>query len=308
MKKKTKTIFIIVILILALIGSVSFTLARHISGIKTSQNRTIAASAQRKSKKSIGINRIKKDIRIFSKNIGVRKAGSRNEHRATEYIKRRLKNIGYRVGKQKFKVGKARSYNVYARKLGRVKTRKIVIGAHYDSKSPSPGANDNASGVATLLELARLYKSKTPKYTILFVFFGAEEKVGKNSNNHHLGSRYFVKRLSSLSRKRTVGMISVDMVGYGRKFHVRSMRRGTMKLVNKLLRFGRRNKYRISFLKDPGRTGWSDHEAFELVGIPAAWIEWRNDPTYHSKRDRYSHLQWSRIRTTTKFLYRFLAN
>jgi len=251
---------------------------------------------------------VKKDIVALSKTIGVRAAGTLGERRGSNYIVERLKSAGYTPRRQAFKISNsATSSNIITEKKGQIPSQKFIIGAHYDTKSPSPGANDNGTGTAILLEMARLFKNRSVKPTIIFVFFGAEEKVGSNSNNHHFGSRNFVKRMTPNFKKQTTGMISVDMVGYGTSFHVRSMRKGTMKLVNSLLNFAKGKSYPLSYLKDPGPTGWSDHEAFELAGIPSAWLEWRDDPTYHSKRDTFEHIQWNKVDTTGKFLFSYLS-
>ncbi len=250
--------------------------------------------------------KVKQSIHKLSKTIGVRAAGKTNEHKAANYIEQHLKDMGYSPKRQKFRIaGNKTSYNIIAQKSGK-SARKLILGAHYDSKSPSPGANDNGSGVASLLEIARISKTENPRYNLVFVFFGAEEKVGSNSDNHHYGSRHYVKTISSSAKENTAGMISVDMVGYGSSFHVRSMKRGTMSLVNSLLGHARKKGYKLTYLKDPGKTGWSDHEAFELAGIPAAWLEWRDDPTYHSAKDNFAHMQWKRITTTGNFLQSFV--
>jgi Zn-dependent M28 family amino/carboxypeptidase len=52
----------------------------------------------------------------------------------------------------------------------------------------------------------------------------------------------------------------------------------------------------MTFLKDPGVTGWSDHEPYELAGIPAAWIEWSDDPVYHTADDTSDHCDAENIR------------
>ena len=88
----------------------------------------------------------------------------------------------------------------------------IVIGAHYDSRSVdindavsrSPGANDNASGVAAVIELARILADQKPKATIIFVAFSGEE-VGRQ------GSKYFVQSLSSRPDIRAVFVM--DIIG-----------------------------------------------------------------------------------------------
>jgi len=280
---------------------------------KLASIKIVAKSAQKKTHKNSKSTvrwssaNVRQAVHSLTRKIGVRAAGSSREHKAARYITKRLKDLGYKPKKQAFRItGGRKSYNVVAKKMGRNRKKQFVIGAHYDSKSPSPGGNDNGSGVATLLELARVLKKKNPHYNVVFVFFGAEEIVGSNPNNHHFGSRYYAKKMSRKAKKKTKGMISVDMVGYGKTFHVRSMKKGTMRLVNSLRKFGKRKKIRLTYLKDHGRTGWSDHEAFENAGIPAAWLEWRNDPTYHSTRDNFSHMQWSRITMTGKFLYGYL--
>lgn len=89
----------------------------------------------------------------------------------------------------------------------------IVVGAHYDSIGPTftsgtefaPGANDNATGVAAILELARIMSQKPHRSTIMFVAFSAEE-VGR------IGSRAFAKYLVDRAIDVT-GMVNVDTIG-----------------------------------------------------------------------------------------------
>ena len=79
-----------------------------------------------------------------------------------------------------------------------------MIGAHLDSVPLSPGANDNASGVATVLEVARLLAEVPTARSIHFVAFGAEE-LGL------VGSGYYVATRTLSVR----GMVNLDMVGHG---------------------------------------------------------------------------------------------
>ena len=318
MKRRSTNHTIIAVILIILTVSLATVIFAHKKprslGLKQGQSsKTVSKTAEkvvRKNSRSTASwsgGNVRQAVHTLSRRIGVRTAGSRNEHRAANYIEKRLKDIGYKPKRQRFRVpGRKRSYNIIAGKIGRDPKKRIILGAHYDSKSPAPGANDNGSGVATLLELAKLFKSQNPRHSVIFVFFGAEERVGKNPNSHHFGSRYYVRRMSKSAKKRTFGMVSVDMVGYGRVFNVRSMKKGSMRQVNSLMRFAKRIKLRMKYLKDPGRTGWSDHEPFELNGVPAAWIEWRNDPRYHSKKDNFSHMQWRRITTAGRFLYKYL--
>lgn len=85
----------------------------------------------------------------------------------------------------------------------------IVLGGHYDSVSAGPGAGDNASGTATLIELARVMGSRArPQNTLVFIAFDAEE-LGL------LGSRAYVNNLSSAEIAKLRAMMNFDMLGAG---------------------------------------------------------------------------------------------
>ena len=74
-------------------------------------------------------------------------------------------------------------------------------------------------------------------------------------------------------------------------------------MVNLVLRRARARKVKLRYLAGPG---WSDHEAFERAGYPVAWLEWRNDPVYHTAADTSGHIVKSRLRTTGSLLLAFL--
>ncbi len=97
-------------------------------------------------------------------------------------------------------------------------------------------------------------------------------------------------------------MVSVDMVGYGSVFNVRSLGTGPQSAVVSLRARAAYVGQALPYLKDPGVYGWSDHEGFERAGIPAAWLEWREDPVYHTTGDTASHVQPSRVRTCGRLL------
>ncbi|HEY0073719.1 MAG TPA: M28 family peptidase, partial [Abditibacteriaceae bacterium] len=138
----------------------------------------------------------------LSGSIGPRLAGTRAERRAADYIEAQFRAYGYAPQREDFITKKGgRSCNVIARRAlpGQ---RQIVVGAHFDSVRVAPGANDNASGVAVLLELARvLANEKTP---VRFIAFGAEERWEKqylvkahrlNGSNQHVSGLGDEKRL-----------------------------------------------------------------------------------------------------------------
>ena len=97
--------------------------------------------------------------------------------------------------------------NVVAELVGESDPSAVVeVGAHYDTVPASPGANDNASGVAALLEIARVLRGVRPDRTVRLVFFGLEE------TGFH-GSRAHVAALPESEHERFVGLLNLDMVG-----------------------------------------------------------------------------------------------
>ena len=231
---------------------------------------------------------------------GVRKGGSKAEKRAYDYILSRLREMGYEPKVESFDLPDGRiSRNIIAIAPGS-DSRVVSVGAHIDSKPPAPGANDSAVACALLLEYARLLKENPAVPTIELDFFGAEEYVDKVPGHHHYGSRHRVASMSKKERKRLVGMISVDVIGVGDNLHTRTMGVGPKTMSDLVLKEARRQGVRMTYLRDPGSSGWSDHEPYERAGYPAVWVERLTDPAYHTRRDVTSHLQKSRVRETAK--------
>ncbi len=244
------------------------------------------------------VNRAMGHVRAIAA-LGARPAGGSAEGAAFDYIADELRDYGYVVSTQTIYLpGGKTSRDVIAEKRGS-ESGVLVLGAHVDSKSPSPGANDNASGVAVMLELARLLAQAPVTPTVRFIAFGAEEISGATANDHHFGSKQYVSALSSSARSRIQGMVSIDMVGYGSTFNVRSLGVGPQSAVRSLESRASYVGQRLVYLRDPG---WSDHDSFELAGIPSAWLEWRDDPVYHTTSDTASHVQPSRVRVTGRLL------
>lgn len=240
---------------------------------------------------------------------GVRTAGSLAENKAAAYVATELRSYGYAVSTQTFGIpGGKRSTNVIAELPGTA-PGVIVLGAHLDSKWPSPGGNDNASGVGVTLELARcLADAEGLAPTVRFIAFGAEEISGRTAADHHFGSRHYVDSRSSTQLAAIQGMVSIDMVGYGDVFNIRNLAVAPMTVVGSLRSWGTTFAEPLVYLKDPSRTGWSDHEAFEFEGVPVAWLEWRDDPKYHTSGDNYAHVSSDRVRRTGRVVRGWLLD
>ena len=97
-------------------------------------------------------------------------------HAAADYIRREWTGMGYDVATQSYQAAGVLSENLEVTRTGRSRPGEIVlIGAHYDSVQGSPGANDNASGVAALLEISREFAQLSPERSVRFVAFVNEE-------------------------------------------------------------------------------------------------------------------------------------
>lgn len=247
------------------------------------------------------------DIVALAK-IGVRQGGSENERLGAELIASRLRSMGYDPEIREFALPNGKtSRNVVARAKGD-SSRVILLGAHMDSKRPSPGANDNASGCAALLEIARNVAGRQHYATIEYVFFGNEEMIDSNPDHHHYGSRHFAKTLSPAELKAIDAMISIDMIGTGSTMVSRTMGIGPRTLSNLLVRRAKAAGVQLSYLRDPSVAGWSDHEPFERLGIPVSWIEWRNDPNYHTARDTADRVIKSRLKRAGQLALDFVLD
>lgn len=245
------------------------------------------------------------DIRALEA-FGPRLGGSDAEGAAAAFLRDRLAAMGIQARIEEFALPNGTtSRNVVARVQGSSQA-VLVLGAHMDTKPPSPGANDNASGCAALLQIASVLAKNPVVPTVEFVFFGSEETNGGDPNQHHYGSRYRLSRMSAADRSAVAGMISVDMIGYGSEFASRTMGKGPKTLSDMLLAHAQSLGIGMKYLKDPGKSGWSDHEAYELAGIPVSWVEWRDDPVYHTAGDVAAHLQASRIDTAGRLVLDFV--
>jgi Zn-dependent M28 family amino/carboxypeptidase len=126
------------------------------------------------------------------------------------YIESELRAYGINSERQTYTVDGKAYYNIIAR-FGPVSQDVLVIGAHYDSHGITPGADDNASGVAGLLELARLLAKNPPKHTVELVAYTLEEPPFFRTEN--MGSAQHARALK-LAGKNVRLMISIEMIGY----------------------------------------------------------------------------------------------
>lgn len=144
---------------------------------------------------------------------------------AAAYLASEFAAMGLEVQEQEFPVGDRTSRNIIAWKNGTDPERAhVLLGAHYDSENrlatnfalaeslPAPGADDDASGIAVVLEAARLLSTTVTASTVKFVAFGAEE-VGYEDSGGIVGSTFFANAeyLAGVEYRAT---IILDMIGY----------------------------------------------------------------------------------------------
>jgi Zn-dependent M28 family amino/carboxypeptidase len=190
----------------------------------------------------------------------------------------------------------------------------IIIGAHYDAIAMSPGADDNASGIAALLSLAKQFQQAKFARTVRFVAF-AQEELGK------IGSQAYANRSKQLNEN-IVAMLSFDMLGYytdrpgSQAYPVpvgnlypdrgnylafisnlksRDLLRSTIQSFRKSATLPSEALALPELIKDISR---SDHAAFWKAGYPAILVtdtaSFRN-PHYHQESDRIETLDFDRL-------------
>lgn len=158
-------------------------------------------------------------VEVLSVKIGDRHLWKESSlDKSADYIESELTASGYAVQRQTYSCyGKSVS-NLIAKKKG-TEEGFVVMGAHYDTVPGTPGADDNASAVAGLLELARLLKEGSNKKTFIFVAFVNEEPPCFGSYN--MGSMVYARHLREQKIPVEV-MVSLEMIGFFRPEPIQS--------------------------------------------------------------------------------------
>jgi hypothetical protein len=242
-------------------------------------------------------------VRALAGRIGPRPAGSPAERRAVRYVANRFEELGFAVGIHRFRLPQGgRSWNVIARRPEAPVETPLLFGAHLDTVAGSPGANDNASGVAVLLRLAATLSPEDAD-DLTLVAFGAEE-FQPGTGEHHIGSAAYVRQMSQEEREGLEAMVSADMVGKVRRPIVARLSgsdRGAARLLADAVRdAGMRPSVRL--LGDI-----SDHGPFAKAGMPAAFLWTGDEPNHHEPTDVVSNVSPRALRRTLRILQALLA-
>jgi len=154
---------------------------------------------------------LKQHVEKLSQELGPRdEAHIENLDRVAAYIKEEFQITGARVSEQPYRI-EGKSYRNVIAQFGPTSGKRLVIGAHYDTAGPLPGADDNASGVAGLLELARLLDQHPPKILVELVAFTLEEPPFFRTTG--MGSSVHANSLRE-QHAEVLAMICLEMIGY----------------------------------------------------------------------------------------------
>ena len=181
-------------------------------------------------------------------------------------------------------------------------TKNLIISAHYDSADDSVGANDNGSGVAAVLELARILKDTEMPYNIKFILFSGEEK-------YMLGSRWYVGNLTEDERKQIIGVINIDTIAEKSDLGYMAMIEGNKRPDDieyddeGLKKLAELNKNSMSDLFTSSDRFYltmatnSDHYPFSLVDIPAVSIvqDWQEGLDVNDSSDVKENMDMQRV-------------
>lgn len=229
----------------------------------------------------------------------------RPEHQlAADWIVEQFEALGYPVTRQPFQVGASATENIIATKTGTVAPGEVVlVGGHYDaicfgcspSTDPTPGAEDNASGVAATLHVAELLANVDTERTVVFVAFGGEEQglFGSSHYANQLGpdADDVVAAVTMDMISYRSGLYSIDVEGFNGTENggAAADSRDLMDLV-----LANADRAVGNLATDTLIPGFgSDHVPLAYAGIPTVLViesEYASYPHYHRSTDVFSHL------------------
>lgn len=280
----------------------------------------------------VSTQRLQAHVRYLTQTLPPRAFAS-NLDKAANYLREQLSAYGV-VQEQTFEV-QGETYRNLSILLGPTTPKRLVIGAHYDvdvvaigADDKMPGADDNASGVAGLLELARLLSTQTLKQQVELIAYSLEEMPAFRTNN--MGSAIHARQL--VKDKQGVDlMLSLEMIGYYSDApnsqdyplplmqYLYSDKGDFIAIVGNLTSMGivRDTKaamrsvmalpvYSINAPSLVPGIDFSDHRSFWAQGFPALMITdtafYRNH-AYHTKHDTWDRLNYPKMAEVVKGLY-----
>lgn len=220
---------------------------------------------------------------------GPRIPGSAGHEQIREWMRAELESAGWQVEIQESEAMGHPIRNIVAKRTD--EAPQIILGAHYDTRmfadsdpdpanhmEPVPGANDGASGVAVLLELARILPEDT--VPVWLVFFDAEDNGRIPGWDWILGSREFVKN----NPVQPQAVVIVDMIGDA-DLNIYRERNSDVLLTNEIWKIAEDLGYGSHFIDEYKHQMLDDHTPFLEAGIPAMDIIDFDYPYWHTVQD-----------------------
>ena len=252
-----------------------------------------------------------------------------NLAKIADYIKDKLDESSHNVTLQSYSVRNSEYKNVIA-EYGPESAEILVIGAHYDAYSTHPGADDNASGVAGLIELGNLLKSSKLKNRVMLVAYCLEEPPYFSTEN--MGSAMHVSLLRSQNVKIKI-MIALEMIGYfsdekdsqsypipmlamfypskGNFIAVidQLMANNAIGVKSAINKYTDLPAYSINAPAYIPGIDFSDHRNYWSVGYPAVMVTntafYRNS-AYHTAEDTYDRLDYNRMAKVVFGIFKYI--
>jgi Zn-dependent M28 family amino/carboxypeptidase len=265
--------------------------------------------------------RLRAHVQTLAGEIGERNLWRPRALAAAEgYIRRNFEEHGYAVTVHELEYQGRRAANLEVARSGTTRPREIVVvGAHYDSVRGSPGANDNGSGVAALIELARHFARRESARTLRFVAFANEEPPFFLTGD--MGSEHYAR--AARQRGEDIrAMLALETIGYYRdapgsqhypplfswfypdrgdflavvaNFRSRTLMRRCVAAFRAASDFPVEHVATFGWI--PG-VDWSDHRSFWRAGYPAVMVTdtaLYRYPYYHSAQDTPDKLDYARL-------------
>lgn len=242
---------------------------------------------------------------------GPRIPGTQGHQKAIAYIQNILTESGWDTELQQTNWNGYPIQNIIAKRGDGIPW--IVLGAHYDTRiwadqdpevakrqDPVPGADDGASGVAVLLELARILPKNLNKQ-IWLVFFDYEDDGGIQGRDWILGSRAFAANLQG----KPDAVVVVDMVGDA-NLNIYKERSSTPELADQIWSSATQLGFSQQFLDRPGYTILDDHTPFLEAGIPALDIIDFDYPFWHTTADTTDKISANSLQIVGRVLANWL--
>ncbi|MBA2774803.1 MAG: M28 family peptidase, partial [Nocardioidaceae bacterium] len=257
-------------------------------------------------------------VRYLAGVIGPRHATSPAYVEAAAWSAGRLRELGYAVERQRFRVPAGNSWGVdvsagTSQNIVATTTDfspgepHLIVGAHLDTVPVAPGAEDNASGVSVVLELARLaaHDGAGTRLPVVFVLFGAEEPRGPGDDDHHYGSRVYVDSMSAAQRRGLVAMVALDRVGVGTVVPLCTGGVSPLGVQRQLLSAAAAHTVATSRCTDNQS---SDHWSFEKAGFSVARLGSTPYAGYHNAGDVWSVVNPAQLRRTGRTMGEWLTH